>query len=208
MSNETIALYEQRADEMADKFLSLTFEQTHPDIAQHFPHKRPMPIADIGAGAGRDARALAGMGHYVMAVEPCTGLRARGQEYTKNTNVIWADDALPELANISTYPQRYDFILCNAVWMHLDMPERAVALKAMAGLLTPYGRIYLKAFDGTGQLRPGRPVYPFNPQEFADYAPQAGLKLAHREEQKDLLGKADVRWYAVRLDAGRLDSGF
>jgi len=201
MSDSTIALYESRATEMADKFLSLSFEQTHPGIEKHFPYQRPMAMADIGAGAGRDALALSNMGHYVMAVEPCAGLRARGQEYTKNSNVIWADDKLPLLENLSLYPQRYDFILCNAVWMHLDKPEREVALKAMAGLLTRWGRIYLKAFDGTGQERPGRAVYPFHPDEFNEYAPQARLRLAFQEEQKDLLGKADVRWYAARLDS-------
>lgn len=200
MINETIALYESKADEMADKFLSLSFEQAHPDLAQHFPHGNPMAVADIGAGAGRDALALSQMGHYVMAVEPSAGLRARGQAYTRGSNVVWAEDALPELANLSTYPQRYDFILCNGVWMHLTEPERAAALASMAGLLTRQGRIYIKAFDGAGQTRPGRPVYPFVPEEFDAYAPSCGLQRAFAEQQKDLLGKADVRWFAVRLD--------
>lgn len=199
MSDSTIALYEQKADEMTDKFLSLSFEQTHPDIARHFPHNRPMAIADIGAGAGRDAKAFAAMGHHVMAVEPSAGLRARGQAYTAGSTVIWTDDRLPDLANISTCPQRYDFILCNGVWMHLTRPERQQALKALAALLTSSGRIYIKAFDGTGQQRPGRAVYPFHPDEFAGYAAQAGLELTYQEEQKDLLGKADVRWFAVLL---------
>ncbi len=197
---DIIDCYEQKANEMADKFLSLTFAQTHPDIASHFPHKQPMAIADIGAGAGRDALALAQMGHYVMAVEPSAGLRARGQAHTKNSNVIWADDTLPDLYNLSSYPQQYDFMLCNGVWMHLDNQQRRTALGAMAKLLRPWGRIYIKAFDGTGQTRPGRTVYPFTAAEFSEYAPAAGLKLAHQEEQKDLLGKADVRWFAVRLD--------
>lgn len=200
-ANSTIDFYDAQADGMAAKFLSLSFEQAHPGLARHFPHDRPMAVADIGAGAGRDALALAGMGHHVMAVEPSAGLRARGQAYTKDSAVVWADDRLPELPYLTTYPQRYDFILCNAVWMHLTLPERAVALQTLARLLTPTGRIYIKAFDGAGQARPGRPVYAFHPAEFLDYAPPCGLRLAHQEEQKDLLGKPDLCWYAVRLDA-------
>lgn len=200
MSNPVISYYDSKADEMADKFLSLGFAQAHPDLARHFPHNRPMAIADIGAGAGRDAKALAEMGHYVMAVEPSEGLRQRGQAHTAGSNVIWADDTLPDLANLLTYPQRYDFILCNAVWMHLTLPERERALVSLRQLLTLQGRIYIKAFDGAGQERPGRPVYPYRPEEFDEYAPRCGLKRIFCEEQRDLLGKADVRWFAVLLE--------
>ena len=198
--SEIIKTYDENAEILAQKFLGLTFEQAHPDLEKHFPYKRPMAMADIGAGAGRDALALAGLGHYVMAVEPSRGLRKIGEAHTKGGNVIWADDALPDLASISTYPQKYDFILCNAVWMHLPPEQRPLALAAMSGLLTRFGRIYIKAFDGTGQQREGRAVYPFHPDEFKGMAAHAGLRLAFQDEQKDLLGKQDVRWYAARLD--------
>jgi protein-L-isoaspartate O-methyltransferase len=41
--------------------------------------KAPSAVLDLGAGSGRDAAWLAGLGHAVMAAEPSTAMRQQGQ---------------------------------------------------------------------------------------------------------------------------------
>ena len=57
---------------------SVAFEAVHREVLPLFPD-RPCRVTDIGAGSGRDAAALAGRGHRVVAVEPTAGLREEGR---------------------------------------------------------------------------------------------------------------------------------
>lgn len=94
-----------------------------------FP-SRPGAVLDIGAGSGRDAAALAGLGHRVLAVEPTAELRSLGRRIHADRAIEWIDDSLPELRVLRGRDERFDLILLTAVWMHLDSRQRSPRWRA------------------------------------------------------------------------------
>ena len=61
--------YDRLADEPAERYERLDFEQVHAALVDELPdyHAR---ILDVGAGTERDAAAMAAREHQVVAVEP------------------------------------------------------------------------------------------------------------------------------------------
>ncbi|REN11303.1 class I SAM-dependent methyltransferase, partial [Mycobacterium tuberculosis] len=71
----------------------------------------PARVLDIGAGSGRDAAALAALGHRVVAVEPTPELRAEGMRRHAALPIEWIDDHLPGLHRVQALGVRHDLIL-------------------------------------------------------------------------------------------------
>jgi protein-L-isoaspartate O-methyltransferase len=69
--------YAETADRLVEQYESRTFADVHKSILSLIP-TTPCRALDIGAGTGRDAAALAAMGHSVLAVEPTEAMRAHG----------------------------------------------------------------------------------------------------------------------------------
>src|SRR4051812_2339242 len=82
--------YSQDASALAVQYESITFEQAHQASLHLFP-ARPSRVLDIGAGTGRDAAALARLGHRVVAVEPTAELRAHGERIHRESPIRWID---------------------------------------------------------------------------------------------------------------------
>ncbi|MFE9118751.1 class I SAM-dependent methyltransferase [Streptomyces sp. NPDC007172] len=89
--------YGEAATVLVEQYESVTFDDVHRDVLHLFP-SRPGRILDIGAGSGRDAAALAGQGHVVVAAEPTGELRTLGQRIHAGRDIEWVDDSLPEIA--------------------------------------------------------------------------------------------------------------
>jgi len=70
--------YGETADALAKHYESVSFADVHREILHLIP-ATPSRALDVGAGTGRDAAALAALGHAVVAVEPTPELRAHGQ---------------------------------------------------------------------------------------------------------------------------------
>jgi protein-L-isoaspartate O-methyltransferase len=66
--------YAEAADELVERYESISFADCHRPVLHLIP-RLPGRILDIGAGTGRDAAALAEMGHTVLAVEPTAAFR-------------------------------------------------------------------------------------------------------------------------------------
>ncbi|MFJ5739431.1 class I SAM-dependent methyltransferase [Streptomyces microflavus] len=98
-------------------------------------------MLDIGAGTGRDAAALAALGHSVVAVGPTAELRGHGQRIHAGSAVEWVDDALPALS-LHQCSGRFAAVFATAVWMHLDAEERGLAMARIAALLMPGGQFF------------------------------------------------------------------
>ena len=124
--------YGEHAMALAERYESISFADVHAEVAHLIP-PAPARIADIGAGSGRDAAALARMGHQVIAVEPTAELRAEGQRRHDVPGLAWSDDALPGLDGLRARGERYDLIMLTAVWMHLDEDERVAGMASLAG---------------------------------------------------------------------------
>ena len=68
--------YAEEADELFQRYESISFAEVHRSVLHLIP-TAPCWVLDIGSGTGRDAAALAAMGHRVVAVEPTDEMRMR-----------------------------------------------------------------------------------------------------------------------------------
>jgi len=183
--------YSANAATLAQQYESLRFEDVHREVLHLFPDV-PARVLDLGAGSGRDAAALAALGHRVVAVEPTPELRAEGMRRHAALPIEWIDDHLPGLHRVQALGVRHDLILLTAVWMHLDAAERTAAMQALASLLAEGGQIAMSLRHGP--VPEGRRMFDVSAQETAELAARHGLRQRFLGEREDMLDRADVRW--------------
>ncbi|GHF83395.1 hypothetical protein GCM10018790_71310 [Kitasatospora xanthocidica] len=183
--------YGEAAEQLAVQYESVSFAEVHGELLHHYPAP-PAAVLDIGAGTGRDAAALAALGHRVVAAEPTPELRAHGERLHAGTGIRWLPDALPGLPGLLAEGERYDLVLLTAVWMHLTPAERPPAMDALATLLAPGGRLALTLRHGP--VPPGRRMFDLPPEHTVDLATDRGLRLLHRTTRGDLHGRGAVHW--------------
>lgn len=193
-----IAGYGANAAGLADQYESIAFADVHRDVIHLFP-QQPSAVLDIGAGSGRDAAALARLGHRVVAVEPTPQLRAEGQRRHAALAIDWVDDHLPALAHTRAMGVRFDLILLTAVWMHLDAAERDIAMAVIAKLTADDGLVALSLRHGP--VPEGRRMFDVSAEETIQLALAHGLRLRHRSEREDMLDRSDVTWSFVVLQS-------
>ncbi|MER5769107.1 class I SAM-dependent methyltransferase [Streptomyces sp. NPDC001985] len=190
--------YAQYAEALAGRYESLGFDALYEEVLAWLPAP-PARAADIGAGSGRDAAALARLGYRVTAVEPVREMREISARLHPEEMVRLAD-ALPELPGV-TGP--FELLLLSAVWMHLDRDERPVAMARLGGLLTGGGRMVVT-------LRHGEPprdrrMFDVPADETIALAASCGLRLVHRGGGEDRLGRDEVHWSRLVFEkAGQL----
>jgi SAM-dependent methyltransferase len=190
--------YDTLADELVDRYESVTFEEVHRDVLEEFPGVAAQ-ILDVGAGSGRDAAALADEGHQVVAVEPSEEMRQRARERHGQSNILWKDGRLPELSSVYEIGDTYDVILLSAVWMHVRPEHRDRAMRKLVGLLEPGGKLVITSrsvpFDGK------RTLYRVDPKRLQARGEDHGLETVRQVESDDLLGRSDVDWSTVVFEA-------
>ncbi|MEV5882767.1 class I SAM-dependent methyltransferase [Streptomyces sp. NPDC052020] len=180
--------YGEDAEELACRYEGVAFEEVHGELLPWLP-ALPGRAADIGAGSGRDAAALAARGYEVVAVEPTPELRRFGRRQHDDAAVTWVDAALPALAGVRG---PFDLVLLSAVWMHLDERERVEGMRRVAELTAPGGCVAISLRHGPPPA--GRRMFAVSAAETVALAGRCGLAVVHRGEGPDLLGRADVRW--------------
>jgi len=181
--------YDRDAGGFAARYDSVSFEAVHPLLARYLPvcgH-----VLDVGAGSGRDARAMSSRGLDVVAVEPSAGLRAIAE--VNSAGVKWIDDRLPRLAVLTGGGARFDFILCSAVLMLIAPSDLPASITSLAELLATGGRLALNL----RAPQPGEPADLFF--DHADTAvlaaaKAAGLVCLDRGEAEDAIGRNGYRW--------------
>lgn len=166
--------YAEAADALVRRYESISFEEVHATVLHLLP-ERPGQALDIGAGTGRDAAALAAMGHRVVAVEPTPEFRARARELHPSPGIEWLDDSLPGLTSLAGREGAFDLILSSAVWMHLDAGQRRQAMPNAARLLRPGGVLVLSLRHGP--VPKGRRMFDVTAEETVDLARTEGLDL-------------------------------
>jgi len=180
--------YDGDAAGFAARYDSVSFAAVHPLLGRYLPARGA--ALDIGAGSGRDARALAAHGLNVTAVEPSAGLLAIGA--ASDPDIRWVDDRLPDLARLAD-AGRFDLILCSAVLMLVPPTELNASLVTMAGLLAPGGRIGINVRQPT----PDEPIdifFAHSDDEILAAVAAAGLVCLDRAEADDALGREPYRW--------------
>ncbi|MEO3754134.1 class I SAM-dependent methyltransferase [Streptomyces sp. B6B3] len=184
--------YAESADRLADQYESLGFEDAHQAFLPLLPPS-PATAADIGAGTGRDAAALAARGYAVTAVEPVRQLRQVARRLHPDPSIVWLADSLPTLSRLRG---PFDLILLSAVWMHLDEAERARAVVRLHELLAPAGHLLLSLRHGPPPT--DRRMFDVSDEETITLAAGTGLRLVHRTSGSgDRLGRSHVRWSSL-----------
>ncbi|MGW3044630.1 class I SAM-dependent methyltransferase [Kitasatospora sp. NPDC001159] len=192
--------YGEAAEQLAVQYEGVTFAEVHRSLLHLYPAP-PAVVLDIGAGTGRDAAALAALGHRVVAAEPTPELRAVGKRLHAGSGVRWVADALPTLPLLGAEGGRYDLVLLTAVWMHLAPAECPPAMDALARLLAPGGRVALTLRHGP--VPPGRRMFDLPPEHTIALAAARGLHLLHQGGRPDLHGREGVRWTELVFERGR-----
>jgi len=182
--------------EVAELFIEasneIDFRELHQAFIEFIPAKASR-ILDVGAGSGRDAAALADMGHTVVAVEPIKEFRCAGKERYNSSTIEWLDDSLPMLPQLAKTNQ-FDVVLASAVWHHLNHDEQQQAMKRIAQLLISGGIFALTLRHGPAGV--GTHVFPTDGQQTIENAKSCGLTpLLHLPNQPSLMsGKEAVTW--------------
>lgn len=185
--------YDRNAQRLAENYESLTFEKVHQDLLPHLP-ELPARVLDIGAGSGRDAGTLAGRGYEVLAVEPSTELRSLGSSLHFSPNLTWRAGRLPKLETIEQ-GERFDLILCSAVWMHLRRAEQRCAMRRIAELCAEDGRVCITFRTGiTGE---DRLVFEVSAKEVMRDAAANNLQFLKSTATPDWCARTGVNWISL-----------
>ena len=166
--------YAEHAEVLASAWRGISFEDHHRPVLHLIPDA-PSRILDVGAGMGRDAAALAAMGHAVLAVEPVDELRAAARNLYPGSSVIWLDDSLPDLCLVRERPNRFDVVMVTAAWMHLDEVQRRRGMCTIYDLLIDGGVVILSLRHGP--FPEGRRMFDVSAAETIELAESLRLKL-------------------------------
>jgi SAM-dependent methyltransferase len=193
--------YATEADALARQYESITFADAHRPYLHLIP-TTPARVLDIGAGTGRDAGALAEMGHQVVAAEPTAEMRAHAMRLHPSPRIEWVDDSLPDLAVLTVCGETFDLVMMTAVWMHLDDEQRRCAMPNVARLVRTGGTLILSL--RYGPVPAGRRMFVVTSEETIAFAANANLALTHRfDKQPGGFGRADVSWTKLAFEKGK-----
>jgi SAM-dependent methyltransferase len=184
--------YASEVETLLRQYESVSFDDVHGRV-RHLIPAVPGRILDVGAGTGRDAAALAAMGHRVTAVEPTAALRERAMSLHPSPLIDWVDDSLPDLVRLAGCEESFDVVMLTAVWMHLDEMQRRRAMGRVARLIRSGG--VMIASLRHGPVPPGRRMFDVTAAETVDLARAESLSLDLALDGQDgLFGRPDVTW--------------
>ena len=195
----SVAWYDNNSDEVADRYESLLPASLHSWLVEYLPTRYGSTVLDVGAGTGRDAAWLAGLGYEVVAVEPSKAMRNQASKYHPDTPVHWIDDRLPELGGVRALRKHFDLILLNAVWMHIPSRQRSEAFRVLCDLLQPSG--VLATTLRQGPVLAERGIWTASVDEIECLARGNGLLVATVNERGDQLGRREITWVNVTVRA-------
>ncbi|MGV1904364.1 class I SAM-dependent methyltransferase [Agrobacterium cavarae] len=164
---------EAATPELISRFDNLDCREVYAPVLDLLPI-RPVRIADIGAGTGRDAAWFASQGHEVLAVEPVSELREPGMRLHASERIRWLSDSLPVLDKTLTHAP-FDLITLCGVWHHIEIEQRQLALEVLTRMMEEGGLLIMSLRHGPSPA--GRPSYPIRPDEAIAQAKKAGLGL-------------------------------
>lgn len=191
---KTVALhYHRHAERLARIYRDVSFDAVHAPLLKHLPRKGSRVI-DIGAGAGRDAYALAELGYDLTAVEPSAKMRRVGQLGEEHSGrVTWVDDSLPALMRVRATGEAFQFILCSAVLMHLPACLLGASFFALRTIAEPAAALAVTVRN----LLPSDPPGIFHDHDRATIvgeAATAGFALIEDGANIDLFRRSDANW--------------
>jgi SAM-dependent methyltransferase len=195
-ASRAIEWYDANAEAVVKRHESLAPEQVN-DWFKAFLPNQPALVLDVGAGSGRDAAWLVSLGHEVIAVEPSGQMRNRGHRLHATEKIRWINDRLPGLETVHQLGLSFDFILLNAVWMHVAPTHRRRAFRKLITLLKPGGWMAF-SFRQPERDNP-RAMFPCHADELEQLARTHGSFIETVAIQNDTVTQVDWTRLIVRL---------
>lgn len=189
------AWYDDHAEQLADGYEGLDAAIVHRDLFARLRGSKRLRILDVGAGTGRDAAALAGAGHEVVAAEPSQKMLRLAKALHPQDGIAWSADALPGLDGVLGH---FDLVVLSAVWMHVPPADRSKAFHRLAELSAPKGMIYVTLRLGPSD--PSRGMFEVDMDELRRLADAEGLHVVELSDQPDLLGREGVSWKSAIIE--------
>jgi SAM-dependent methyltransferase len=198
VTRDTISAYNRGFREFGEAFEAFGFRDIHKSAIPFLP-KTPGVVLDIGAGSGRDADWFAAQGWEVIAAEPAKAMREAAARRHASPLIRWIDDRLPGLEAVHRFAISFGLIWLSGVWMHVHPEERPRAMRKLATLLKPGGRIMLTLRHGPAP--DDRPMWPVDASEIERLGLEFGLSLrVATERADDLQGRSDISWQTIILE--------
>jgi 2-polyprenyl-3-methyl-5-hydroxy-6-metoxy-1,4-benzoquinol methylase len=178
---------------------ALDFHVVCKDFVGFLPEKNAK-ILDLGAGAGQNAAALDKLGFKVTAIEPMAAFIHAGKNAYQDSSIEWLHDSLPQLASLVSYTATFDFVLIDAVWHHLSMSERKIAVSQVSTVIKVQGRCAISLRNGPSGM--GTRVFPTDAKETVELFKSYGFKCIFRlnNQASVLPNKESVKWTRLVLE--------
>jgi SAM-dependent methyltransferase len=197
----TLKYYDDNADFTLDLYSSL---QT--PLVKYCPVAfRPgSAILDIGSGSGRDLDYLIREGYNAWGAEPSSKLRAVSLTKFPHLQGRIFTAGLPDLT--LQIGNKFDGILCSAVFQHIAQEHQADAALDIHNLLKPNGRLLLlfpkdrPGLDASSRDEGGRLYTKLVAEEVILLFKRLGFEcMGHWNELEDGLGRPGFTWQTLLL---------
>lgn len=177
---------------------SLDFFTVCKDFVAFLPAP-PAKILDVGSGVGQNAIALAAQGFAVTAVEPMQEFIEAAKNNQSERSVKWFNGSLPFLKCLSLGSVKFDFILIDAVWHHLNKLEREQAISRLSTLIKEGGRCAISLRNGPAGL--GTRVFATDADKTIKQFEKWGFEcvFSTTNQASILANKEDVKWAKLVL---------
>jgi len=195
-AHDPIAWYGDNAAVLATAYETLDPARVHVWAEGLLPSSSAL-VLDVGAGTGRDAAWLAGLGHDVIAVEPSAAMRAEGERRHPNAGFRWVTDQLPAIPTVFQLGLAFDLILASGVWQHVAPSDRERTMRKLLGLLRSGGVLLLTLRHGAAEAE--RAMHPVSLAEVSRLARGYGALVERVVGMPDQMGRSEVSWTGVAL---------
>lgn len=193
-----VAAYEAQADRLAAEYEDLDPAGYRATYSALLPSGANLLALDVGAGSGRDAAWLSGLGFDVVAAEPSAGMRNAGARYHGDSAIRWLDDRLPALDATHALGLSFDVVLLSAVWQHVAPGDRRRAFRKLVTLLKPGGLMVLTLRLGPAPA--DRPMHEVSLGEVEGLAREFRLIVVRVERRAgDTRRRPGVDWVTVAM---------
>lgn len=191
--------YERHISRFIETSQALDFQIVCRDFVEYLPPEKSH-VLDVGAGAGQNAAALDDLGFHVTAIEPMQEFRIAAQNFYKALSVKWLAGSLPHLSILdSADAHKFEFVLIEGVWYHLNDKEREQAAARISSIVKRNGKCAISLRNGPAGM--GTRMFPTDPMQTSELFKKYGFDCIFMAKNQDsiLPNKENVKWSRIVL---------